>query len=1547
MFKLPHLMKILCLISISISILSLTVFCSIPPHPRVEKMIKDGVIPVPYHLKYKEDAMKRGINVLPDQISKRSNRVFAVKEISTLKAIAILVKFSDKPSQVQAVFFDSLLYGATGHTLRNYYNEVTYDSLDIVTVNFPSSMGWMDAPQSYSYYTNGNNGFGAYPQNAQKLAEDAINAVNSVVDFSDYDNDGDGYVDALFIIHAGPGAEYTGNPNDIWSHQWATYSPMLVDGVYAYVYSTEPEYWLSPGDMTCGVYAHEAGHSMFGLPDLYDYGYDSRGLGDWSLMAFGSWNGPLGSSPAHPDAWSRWKMGYATKVNITSDTNSFNIWAVEDTSKVYTLWTDGISSTEYFLVENRQRIGYDTYLPGDGLCIYHIDEVKTGNNDQWYPGGDPLQHYKVALEQADGLWDLEQNFNSGDGGDPFPGIENRRNFDSSSTHNTNCYNGKRSFIAVKNISNSNSMMTADFLVKTVYPEIDITPLSFAVTVAAGDTAQRDMVIRNQGPGELDFQFALSPNTILHSVNAGKNTTVSFYPMTNELQKYGDIPNVDGSGGPDSLGYTWIDSDQPGGPTFNWIDITGIGTPVTLPYLGSAGYIPVGFNFKYYGNTYSQVAINASAFLSFTMSESWIPIFDRLPSEWNPTNMVALMAADLDPIGNCYYYPDALNDRFIVEYYNWDGYYTMEVIIYKDGRILFQYLNMSGSAHGIVGIQNYTRDVGLNIRSTNIKNNYAIEFRITPKWISAMPSSGTIVPNDSQKVTLIFDSHGVSPGVYDGTLSVASNDSNESSVPILLNFTILDQANITASMDTIDFGSLYVGYTYAETLNIGNSGSQPLFCHDILVDNPAFNIDRTSLSLLPDNMGFIAVTFTPPATGDFFGILIIKNNDPQDSILYILLKGKATYPPVISVPSDTMSFYVQYSESRAGAFRISNAGLSDLNFAISVQPESMIIGDSISAIIGADILRGNILSVIEPTGLVKTNFFLDIPTNTDLHYAVYESDKISGPFYRIFMKSVSNVGTGRRFYSSGEMNTTLYPGKYYLIAVASSDSITFYHQSQALPYNTKWGNIYSEGWINHSPPLLFFTPILATTGLYYQVIEFSENFISSVSPDTDVVSPDNYKDVTVCVAGDRRIGTHYSSLKITNNDPFSSIRSIPVKMIVKTPGIEVEEGWNLVSLPMQVADARKSILFPMSESNAYGFKMSYLAQDTILNGMGCWLKFPSQDTIDFQGDEILADTFNVIPRWNLIGSLTYPVPISQVNAVSPISVLSGFIGYSSQLGYYNADTLKPGYGYWLKVDTSGSLVVSSSVINGLFIKPSTQNDYIKTQSMMTPMIANLEGISSLTFTDGRTKKRTIYFASKEKQISVELFDLPPSPPPQVFDVRFASQRNIEIAGENDRSFPVLINGFESPLTISWDIKEQSMFASLQIDDKIIQMEGNGSDQIMNHPSKIVLKLNSENDIPKEFSLIQNYPNPFNPNTIIRYQIPTYSRVTLKVYTVLGEEVKTLVNGVEDAGYKSVEWNAKDNSGNDISSGVYIYRIEATSILDPNNTFMHVRKMILLR
>ncbi len=428
-----------------------------PPHPDLLKRVRSGEIELPDYITDTDLKRARGI----DQPA-----VLSAAFTGTWRALALLVEFTDNPAAVGAAFFDSLLFGTSFGDLRHYYQDVSYGTLDIVTVNLPSSIGWCLMPQTYAYYAGGNSGFGTYPQNAQRMAEDAVLLADPLVDYSQYDNDADGYVDTVFIIHAGPGAETTGNSNDIWSHSWAMVNDPLVDGVIANGYTTEPEYWTTPGDMTSGVYAHELGHA-FGLPDLYDTDDSSYGVGDWSLMGGGSWNGTNGDSPAWPDAWSRYQLGYSSLTYVVNDVAGITLPAAETSSSIFHLATDGVAGSEYYLVENRQPIGYDAVLPGDGLLIWHIDDTMTGNQSEcdalnnWTCAG----HLLVALEQADGLWDIEHKSDQGDLGDPYPGSSDNRQYDFSTVPNSSSYyHSDDTCVGVNNISDSAANMTADLLV---------------------------------------------------------------------------------------------------------------------------------------------------------------------------------------------------------------------------------------------------------------------------------------------------------------------------------------------------------------------------------------------------------------------------------------------------------------------------------------------------------------------------------------------------------------------------------------------------------------------------------------------------------------------------------------------------------------------------------------------------------------------------------------------------------------------------------------------------------------------------------------------------------------------------------------------------------------------------------------------------------------------------------------------------------------------------------------------------------------------------
>jgi immune inhibitor A len=418
-------------------------------------------------------------------------------EFDTLHCLIILVDFSDMPStagrNTHPQEFDTLLF-SEGYrhpgSMTDYYIENSYGQILLVG----QVTQWYRMPQTYAYYVNGDRGFGAYPYNAQKLAEDAVMAADPAVNFSLYDNNSDGVVDALFIVHAGPGYEDTGNLNYVHSHAWVVNQTLTLDNVEIHNYSMEPEETAQGSLINIGVYCHEFGH-VLGVPDLYDYGYDSDGVGMWSVMAAGSW-GAGGQRPVHFDGWSKLHLGWVSPTIPDSNIINVQIDAAEFSPDIYVLFSNGLSSSQYFVVENRQQVRFDVSLPGNGLLIYHVDEAVSSNDDQ--------THYHVAVEQADGRYDLE-NYRGSDSGDPWPGSFNRRIFSDSTIPNSNLYFNRRSFVKIFNISNSDSSMHADLSSYNIDPYFSMSSVTFNDSTGngngrpdTGETCQLLFYLQNSG-----------------------------------------------------------------------------------------------------------------------------------------------------------------------------------------------------------------------------------------------------------------------------------------------------------------------------------------------------------------------------------------------------------------------------------------------------------------------------------------------------------------------------------------------------------------------------------------------------------------------------------------------------------------------------------------------------------------------------------------------------------------------------------------------------------------------------------------------------------------------------------------------------------------------------------------------------------------------------------------------------------------------------------------------------------------------------------------
>ena len=364
----------------------------------------------------------------------------------TVRVVVVLVDFPDRAlGEGQAERFRDLFFSTgvvpTG-SVTEYFTDVTGGLVEIAG----EVVGPFTMPQPLAWYANGNYGIGnpSGEARAQILAADAARAADASVDFGPYDNDGNGYVDAFIVVHAGRGGEETGDPGDLWSHKWVLPEEYPTDGATIFGYLTIPE------DAKLGVSAHELGHLVFGFPDLYDIDGSSEGIGNWCLMAGGSWNGG-GDTPAHPSAWCKVKQGWASLTNVTA-AQTLTLPDVKTSRTVHRLWTDGAEGPEAFLLENRQQSGYDRELPGGGLLIWHVDDSREDNSDE--------SHFLVGLLQADGARDLEQASNRGDGGDQYPGWADNRTLDATSTPSSVSHAGQDSGVVVTAISDQGEVMTA-------------------------------------------------------------------------------------------------------------------------------------------------------------------------------------------------------------------------------------------------------------------------------------------------------------------------------------------------------------------------------------------------------------------------------------------------------------------------------------------------------------------------------------------------------------------------------------------------------------------------------------------------------------------------------------------------------------------------------------------------------------------------------------------------------------------------------------------------------------------------------------------------------------------------------------------------------------------------------------------------------------------------------------------------------------------------------------------------------------------------------
>jgi M6 family metalloprotease-like protein len=452
-----------------------------------EKLVPSGLVPGEDRPAGLDKHLRDETEERPHETPSRSPQP---ANTGTQRSLVILVQFADQRSLgTTPAQWNNRFFGAT-ESARDYYSEVSYGALDLQPAAETSGaandgvVGWLTLPSNHPR-DNGTL--------HRSTVRDAIVAASPYVDFRSYDRNGNGALSPdelhVTVIPAGGEASSTCTTPSVWGHRWTTYDlTPTVDGVrvggegYTMFGEKHCENGTPDHMATLGIIVHELGHDL-DMPDLYDVDRSSDGgVGAWSVMAYGSWNAlpgqEAGSMPPHPDAFSKAYQGWTRPEAVAATAPGTMLHqAATSASAVRMLdnpggydWTfqQASGTGEYYLLENRQRIGYDSALPGCGVLVWHIDETRSAST----PNATDSRRL-VQLEEANG------NNRPFEAGDAFVGA--------ATFSGSRLYDGTASGVRASNFSAAcGQVMTADLATgSTVDPPAGLENDAFAKATAIG------------------------------------------------------------------------------------------------------------------------------------------------------------------------------------------------------------------------------------------------------------------------------------------------------------------------------------------------------------------------------------------------------------------------------------------------------------------------------------------------------------------------------------------------------------------------------------------------------------------------------------------------------------------------------------------------------------------------------------------------------------------------------------------------------------------------------------------------------------------------------------------------------------------------------------------------------------------------------------------------------------------------------------------------------------------------------------------------------
>ena len=355
--------------------------------------------------------------------------------------LCLLIEFPDVPATIPQSevndFCNRVGYSGFGNSgsVYDYFLDVSGGRLRYRNIVTP----YYTAKHPQGYYTNESI---PQPDRARELIKEALDYFQANgFDFTSLTVDNQNYVYATNVFYAG--TRVNNWAQGLWPHSYHLLTPYpLASGRNSYDYQITD----MTDELSLGTFCHENGHMICDFPDLYDYGYESAGIGDFCLMCASGDD----KNPTQVNAYLKYRAGWAS--SLTKIKKGLNATANAGANQFF---IHSKSATEYFILENRYQVARDKSLPASGLAIWHIDELGDNQNEQMTSS----QHYECSLVQADGRFDLENDrYNRGDASDLF-GVGVNDTFDGTSTPNSNWWDGTVSGLSITSISAAGAAIT--------------------------------------------------------------------------------------------------------------------------------------------------------------------------------------------------------------------------------------------------------------------------------------------------------------------------------------------------------------------------------------------------------------------------------------------------------------------------------------------------------------------------------------------------------------------------------------------------------------------------------------------------------------------------------------------------------------------------------------------------------------------------------------------------------------------------------------------------------------------------------------------------------------------------------------------------------------------------------------------------------------------------------------------------------------------------------------------------------------------------------